>query len=195
MKRYQKQLSFILILAILLTVFTAAPFKVSAARTNYLVIYQPVDEQGDSIGNIQKEIYEDVDWGSVGFEGGTRIMLSVHAEDGYEFVGWDVRVQNGAAIEVHQESYYYYFDIPEGPNSGIRRIEIKANIELYDPNRPFTATIEPNHGESGNTVTLDGDTLVSHKDSQFADDVHPNDAGHKEYAENLIKELDKYIAQ
>ena len=42
---------------------------------------------------------------------------------------------------------------------------------------------------------IDGDTLVSHKDSQFADDVHPNDAGHKEYAENLIKELDKYIAQ
>ena len=108
MKRYQKQLSFILILAILLTVFTAAPFKVSAASTNHLIIHQPEDDQGDRIGRIQKENYEDVDWESVGFEGGTRIMLSVEAEDGYEFVGWDVRVRDGDAIEVHQEEYYYY---------------------------------------------------------------------------------------
>ena len=47
--------------------------------------------------------------------------------------------------------------------------------------------------EEYNIPCIDGDALVSHEDSQFADDVHPNDAGHKEYAENLIKELDKYI--
>ena len=41
---------------------------------------------------------------------------------------------------------------------------------------------------------IDGDTLVSHEDSKFADDVHPNDEGHKEYAKNLIMELNYYIA-
>lgn len=37
---------------------------------------------------------------------------------------------------------------------------------------------------------VDGEYMMGHDDKFFADDVHPNDEGHKEYANNLIKELD-----
>lgn len=40
---------------------------------------------------------------------------------------------------------------------------------------------------------IDGDALVSHEDVNYADDVHPNDTGHEEYAKNLIKALDLYL--
>ena len=115
MKNLQKSLSFLLVFAILLTVFAAAPIQVTAASTNYLVLHQPVDEQGNIIGHIQKENHIEDDWEVTGYEDKTTISLSVDAEDGYEFVGWDVHIRNGDAIEVRQEGYLYSFDIPEGP--------------------------------------------------------------------------------
>ena len=59
----------------------------------------------------------------------------------------------------------------------------------FDEARAIIARVYAEYG----ITCIDGDTLVSHADSQFADDVHPNDAGHQEYAENLIKELDKIL--
>jgi phospholipase/lecithinase/hemolysin len=35
--------------------------------------------------------------------------------------------------------------------------------------------------------------MMGHDDKFFADDVHPNDEGHKEYAKNLIDALDVYL--
>ena len=61
MKKLQKSLSFLLVFAIFLTLFAVAPFKVAAANNNRLVIHQPVDEQGNRIGTIQKENYKDED--------------------------------------------------------------------------------------------------------------------------------------
>lgn len=40
---------------------------------------------------------------------------------------------------------------------------------------------------------IDGEAMMGHDDKFFADDVHPNDEGHKEYAKNLIEELNVYI--
>ena len=40
---------------------------------------------------------------------------------------------------------------------------------------------------------IDGEGMMGHDDKFFADDVHPNDEGHKEYAKNLIEALDNYL--
>jgi lysophospholipase L1-like esterase len=50
------------------------------------------------------------------------------------------------------------------------------------------------YGEYGITC-IDGYTLVSHENSKYADDVHPNMEGFMEYGENLIKELDLILAK
>ena len=36
---------------------------------------------------------------------------------------------------------------------------------------------------------VDGEAMMGHDDKFFADDVHPNDEGHEEYAKNLIEEI------
>ena len=59
----------------------------------------------------------------------------------------------------------------------------------FDEARAVIARVYAEYG----ITCIDGDALVSHMDSQFADDVHPNDAGHQEYAEKLIVELDKIL--
>ena len=40
---------------------------------------------------------------------------------------------------------------------------------------------------------VDGEAMMGHDDKFFADDVHPNDEGHKEYAKNLIEEINVFI--
>lgn len=40
---------------------------------------------------------------------------------------------------------------------------------------------------------IDGEDMMGHDDKFFADDVHPNDEGHKEYAKNLIESLDAIL--
>jgi lysophospholipase L1-like esterase len=40
---------------------------------------------------------------------------------------------------------------------------------------------------------IDGEAMMGHDDKFFADDVHPNDDGHKEYAKNLIEQLDTIL--
>lgn len=81
MKNPQKILSLLLIFVTLFTVFTSAPFKVAAAGQNWLRIVQPEDEFGRRIGTIQKENYFDQDWNRYFFQSGTRIELTVTADD------------------------------------------------------------------------------------------------------------------
>jgi lysophospholipase L1-like esterase len=47
--------------------------------------------------------------------------------------------------------------------------------------------------EEYNIPCVDGEYMMGHDDKFFADDVHPNDEGHKEYAKNLIDALDVYL--
>ena len=56
----------------------------------------------------------------------------------------------------------------------------------FDEARDLIKSIYEEYGIS----CIDGEYMMGHDDKFFADDVHPNDEGHKEYANNLIKELD-----
>lgn len=68
-----------------------------------------------------------------------------------------------------------------------------------DYDNPETLTLEEARAviadvyeEYGVTV-IDGYQILSHDPAKLADNVHPNTEGFEEYAENLIKELDKHI--
>lgn len=126
--------------------------KVGAARRTYIYISQPEDVFQNRTAAIHIPNHYD----NKEYNDGVRIDLSITTEDGCDFVKWIVRVGNGPDIDVITDGPRYFFFIPIDSTSNTRYIYISAVVEEFDPNRPFTATVNPDPGEVSNTVTLDG---------------------------------------
>lgn len=148
MKKPKKLLSFFLVLTALFAVVAAAPFQVNAVGRSLVL----VQSQG---GTIVRENYQQDDWDHTVYEAGTRIMLSVSPEEGYDFSRWDVHFQNNDPVEVNKGAgRFYYFDIPEdseekGP------IIISALFVGQQPREEYHVSIVPNYeGGTENTVKL-----------------------------------------
>lgn len=67
----------------------------------------------------------------------------------------------------------------------------------FDKNKSMTfdearKLIEDIYKEYG-IIAIDGDDMMPHDSKYLADNVHPNDEGHKEYAKNLIEKLDTLL--